>query len=545
VVVNLLKPMDEVRAPYRQMARMLGFIVGATLLAAIAAGVVLGRSAARPIQSLAAGAQRVARGDYAHAIEASGGQELQELARAFNAMQTGIAEREEQLLHGARHDAATGLPNRRHAEEWLGHNLQSGADSPDVLVVLLVITNLQELSAGFGFEFADQLMRHLATALDRMKDEHHLVARLDTGRFAVLIRGAGAVEAHILAEELQRSAMAPLRVADLTLRPMVVAGCALAPLHGANAVEVLRCAEAAVESARAENQSVGWFAVANDAAQRRRLTIGADLPSALAGDQLRLHFQPKVGLGDRHATSVEALARWRHPELGEISPAEFVAVAEHTGASRLLSQWVLKVALRQLSAWYESGLKIDVAVNLSATDICDPQLLEYILGCLRDVRVPAGSLTLEITESAFMADAAGARRNMELLRVAGVRFSIDDFGTGYSSLSQLRQLAVDEVKIDRSFVSGMIDNVEDAAIIRSVIDLGHGLGLRVVAEGVETEEQWRALAQLGCDYAQGYLISRPLPAAELEPFLRQTAVDLASPLSQTATLQVLGLRRRS
>jgi EAL domain-containing protein (putative c-di-GMP-specific phosphodiesterase class I) len=186
---------------------------------------------------------------------------------------------------------------------------------------------------------------------------------------------------------------------------------------------------------------------------------------------------------------------------------------------------------------------MEVAVNLSATDLVDPDLLEHILESLRKVQVPADSLMLEITESAFIHDGATASRNMELLRVAGVRFSVDDFGTGYSSLSQLRQLAVDELKIDQSFVRGLATNTEDAAIIRAVIDLGHGMGLRIVAEGVEDDAQLSRLADLGCDYAQGYLISRPLPAAELNPLLQRTGLGTGETQTQTASLRVLELRR--
>jgi EAL domain-containing protein (putative c-di-GMP-specific phosphodiesterase class I) len=208
-----------------------------------------------------------------------------------------------------------------------------------------------------------------------------------------------------------------------------------------------------------------------------------------------------------------------------------------------LTRWVLGSALRQLATWHAAGLHMEVAVNLSATDLVDPDLLEHILESLRKVHVPADSLMLEITESAFIHDGATASRNMELLRVAGVRFSVDDFGTGYSSLSQLRQLAVDELKIDQSFVRGLATNAEDAAIIRAVIDLGHGMGLRIVAEGVEDDAQLQRLADLGCDYAQGYLISRPLPAAELDPLLRRAGLGSGETQTQTASLRVLELRR--
>jgi EAL domain-containing protein (putative c-di-GMP-specific phosphodiesterase class I) len=274
------------------------------------------------------------------------------------------------------------------------------------------------------------------------------------------------------------------------------------------------------------------------------LKLGADLPLALESGQLFLHFQPKIRLADRRITGVEALVRWQHPVLGLVSPAEFIPIAERTGASAGLTRWVLHSALKQLAEWHRDGYSLEVAVNLSAADILDAGLLQHILEALREVKVPAGSLTLEITESVLMHEPAAARRNMELLRVAGVRFSIDDFGTGYSSLSQLRELAADELKIDQSFVRSTMRGSDHVAVLRGIIDLAHALGLRTVAEGVETVEQWNLLAELGCRHAQGYLISKPAPASDLLPLLQVSRTLRADPAEQTQSLRVLELRRR-
>jgi EAL domain-containing protein (putative c-di-GMP-specific phosphodiesterase class I) len=272
--------------------------------------------------------------------------------------------------------------------------------------------------------------------------------------------------------------------------------------------------------------------------------VGADLPLALQSGQLYLHYQPKFHMKDRGVSGVEALVRWKHPEFGTISPAEFVPIAERTGASGALTHWVLHTALLQLAAWQRQGLRIDMAVNLSAADILDPGMLQFILSALRDTQVQPGSLTLEITESVLLHEPETARRNIELLRIAGVRFSVDDFGTGYSSLSQLRELAADELKIDQSFVRHLTEGGEHAAVIRAIIELAHGLGLRTVAEGVEQEAQWRLLSELGCDCAQGYLMGRPQPADELAPLLETARASNADAPAQTASLRVLELRRR-
>jgi EAL domain-containing protein (putative c-di-GMP-specific phosphodiesterase class I) len=286
------------------------------------------------------------------------------------------------------------------------------------------------------------------------------------------------------------------------------------------------------------------FERASDQAQRRALQLGADLPQALESGQLHLAFQPKFRMGDRTPRGVETLLRWQHPEFGNVSPAEFIAIAERTGASGLVTRWVLSKALAQLAAWHRQGIRVEMAVNLSAADILDPDMLEFILGALRDARLAASSLMLEITESVLLHEPEIARRNMELLRVAGVRFSIDDFGTGYSSLSQLRELPADELKIDMSFVRTITKGPEHLAVIRAIVDLGRGLGLRTVAEGVEEEAQWRLLADLGCDYVQGYLTGRPVPADELTPLLSTVRDSEADIRTQTASLRVLELRRK-
>jgi EAL domain-containing protein (putative c-di-GMP-specific phosphodiesterase class I) len=257
---------------------------------------------------------------------------------------------------------------------------------------------------------------------------------------------------------------------------------------------------------------------------------------------LTLVYQPKVTMESRSVRSLEALVRWTHPQLGIVSPGEFVPLVERTGAIRRLTSWVLGAAICQMGEWRRAGLEVELAINLSATDILDPALGDEILQTLRAHRVESAALLLEITESAVMRDPQLAARNMQLLRLAGVRFAIDDFGTGHSSLSQLRLLPVDELKIDRSFVMDAGRAGADAAtIITSTIELAHSMGLRVVAEGVEEPEAWNLLRRLGCDYAQGYLISRPLPADDVPAFVGRANKLL--PASDSTLLQIRALEQ--
>jgi EAL domain-containing protein (putative c-di-GMP-specific phosphodiesterase class I) len=267
---------------------------------------------------------------------------------------------------------------------------------------------------------------------------------------------------------------------------------------------------------------------------------------ALENDGLQLVYQPKVDMLTRTVKSVEALARWTHAHLGVVSPSEFVPLAEQTGNSRRLTSWVLGAAIRQMEIWRREGLEIDVAVNLSASDILDTLLGDEVLHQLQSHGVPATSLLLEITESAVMRDPVLAARNMQLLQVSGVRFSIDDFGTGYSSLSHLSRLPFDELKIDRSLLAHAHERKEDATIVASTIELAHSMRLRVVAEGVETAESWNLLRKLGCDFAQGYLVSPPIAADQIPAFTRhanQLLQDSDSTQLQLRALEELSAKR--
>jgi diguanylate cyclase (GGDEF)-like protein len=540
VHIALQKPMRAVDAPYTELARTLFAIVLVTALAAVGLAWFMGRSAVRPIDRLVAGARRISRGDYSATVEASGGEELERLASTFNAMQSGIAEREARILRFATHDAVTGLPNRRHAEEWITKQL-STADATLALLVLRV-TNLPELSTTLGATIADDAIRELGARLQQLGGSNPMVARIDGAHLLYAERGLGAVRAEVVAADALTRIGAPLRLAHIAVQPALSCGVSLAPEHGRDGAELLRRAEAALELAEAHPRRVAVFDPATDQAQRRRLQLGADLPPAIEADQLSIVFQPKVAFDRRRIVSAEVLTRWIHPTFGFVPPPEFVEVAEQTGASGLLSRWVLRRALREIAAWGGDGLEIDIAVNLSASDIIDPTLPDYILRELGQHGIAASRLILEITESAFMRDAGTASRHMEYLRVAGVRFSIDDFGTGYSSLSQLQKLPVDELKIDRSFIIAADQDPGNRAVVRTIIDLGHSLGLKIVAEGVETEAHWRWLAESGCDLAQGYLISRPVPAAEFAQLCRDTRARLGEDPTATQFVREFSAR---
>ncbi len=349
--------------------------------------------------------------------------------------------------------------------------------------------------------------------------------------------------APLLAEQLTGTIRAGFHVAQVSLDMDAIAGIAAFPEHSRGARELLRCAQLALHDADSSRSRVALYVTGRDEQHRRRLTLLTELRASLDNGGLQLVYQPKVEMGMRTVKSVEALARWTHPVLGVVSPAEFVPLAEQTGNMRRLTSWVLRAAIRQMEAWRKEGLEVDVAVNLSPADILDEDLGDEVLSTLAAHGVPPTSLLLEITESAVMRDPDVAARNMQLLQVSGVRFAIDDFGTGYSSLSHLSRLPFDELKIDRSLLAHAHDRAEDATIVASTIELAHRMKLRVVAEGVETSENWNLLKKLGCDFAQGYLVSPPIPPNKIPPFIRKANQLLQD--SDSTMLQIRALTELS
>jgi len=312
-----------------------------------------------------------------------------------------------------------------------------------------------------------------------------------------------------------------------TLPAVCSIGVAVAPAHGDEAQDLLRHADVAMYTAKRGKTGYAVYATAQDTYTPQRLTLVGDLRNAIADGTLSLSYQPQVAFSPlsshterERLVGVEALVRWRHPRHGVIVPDEFIPLAEMTGLIKPLTEWVLNEALRQCRSWKRGGLSAPVSVNLSAESLRDPGLARMITGLLRTHGVPPTWLRLEVTESALMADVDRAGEVLAELVALGVRVSVDDYGTGYSSLAYLKRLPVDELKIDRTFVRDLGDDEADAAIVRSTVALGHALGLRVVAEGVEDEEAWDLLAEMGCDLAQGYYVCRPLPGPKLRRWLR-------------------------
>ncbi|HYM29215.1 MAG TPA: EAL domain-containing protein [Steroidobacteraceae bacterium] len=533
----LLRPLAEVLAPYRELRDDMLLIDGIALLLAAVVGTLLGRSATRPLGELMRAARRIEQGQYETAVSVAGGDEFRRLAATFNVMQNNIAAREADITHQAYHDPLTQLPNRALVVRGLESLVSGVAREASTALVLIELRNLRDINASLGHQVGDDVLREAARRLQQNVAAIDTLARLGETQFLVIAPGCSAERALLYAEQLAAVIRTGFHLAGVSLDLRVACGVCLFPSHGRSANELLQRAQVALDDADEVRTRIAMYRLGQDEEHRRRLALITDLRAAIDENHLTLVYQPKVTMADRSVSSLEALVRWQHPQLGAVSPAEFVPLAESTGGSRRLTSWVLAVAVRQLGEWRRQGLELQLAVNLSAADIFDPELGDALLRLLRAERVEPAALMLEITESAVMRDPQVAVRNMQLLRLAGLRFAIDDFGTGHSTLSQLAVLPVDELKIDRSFIAQAAGGA--VTILASTIELGHRMGLKVVAEGVEEVSAWNLLRRLGCDFAQGFLISAPLAAAQVPAFVRQANQLL--PASDSTALQLRAL----
>jgi diguanylate cyclase (GGDEF)-like protein/PAS domain S-box-containing protein len=450
---------------------------------------------------------------------------LGRVVRVYGAAQD-ITERkewEEALEHQALHDALTDLPNRTLLHDRLRQAiLAAHRDSLPLALAVMDLDRFKEVNDALGHAAGDLLLQQVGMRLRRALRAADTVARLGGDEFAVLLPTANAEGATLAASKLLHALEQPFIVEGQSLVVGASVGIALCPEHGEDAETLLRRADVAMYVAKRTGSGCATYTLEHDQHSRGRLALVGELRQAIEHDVLVLHYQPLIDLDTRRTTCLEALVRWQHPRHGLLLPDQFIPLAEQTGLIKPLSPWVLNAALRQCQGWRAAGLDVLVAVNLSMRNVHDAQLPDTIAELLKTWDLDPRWLTVEITESAVMADPPRAMEILTRLRAMDVRIAIDDFGTGYSSLSYLRRLPVDVLKVDKSFVRDMATNESDATIVRSVIDLGHDLGLRVIAEGVEDEATWHLLAVLGCDGAQGNYLSRPLPPADLFRWMHES-----------------------
>ncbi|MDQ4085030.1 MAG: GGDEF domain-containing protein [Actinomycetota bacterium] len=430
------------------------------------------------------------------------------------------AEREYQAMH----DELTGLANRRQFTERLDRLLAPGASA----VLMLDLDRFKDINDTLGHQTGDELLCLVAARLSEVAPAEALVARFGGDEFAVLLPGGERLGALACASVITSGLARPFALAGLNVAVDASIGVAVAE-PGTDAAGLVRRADVAMYAAKNNRRGAEVYHPELDSYDPNRLGLLADLREAVAGNAFTVVYQPKVHIDRGRVQGAEALVRWNHPRHGPIRPDEFIPLAEHSGLISPLTMLVLRSALDQCEGWREAGHEVGVAVNISPRSLLDAHFVDEVARALASVAVPARALTLEVTETSLMAEPDRAIDALHQLRRLGVRLSVDDLGTGYSSLAYLQRLPVDEVKIDRSFLQDMPGESAEA-IVGAIVDLGHRLGRQVVAEGVETGEAYDRLRVLGCDTAQGYWISRPLPAHEMGEFLDGWHATRVTPL---------------
>jgi diguanylate cyclase len=436
--------------------------------------------------------------------------------RVLETFRKRIEAEERALEHQAMHDALTDLPNRTLLLDRMRQAVIRGLrETTPVSLLLMDLDRFKEVNDTFGHHTGDSLLQQVGFLIRSVLRQSDTVARLGGDEFGLVLPNTTREGAITAAQKLAEAFSQPLFVDGQSFHVGSSIGIAIFPEHGTDASTLLRRSDVAMYTAKREKSVYAIYAETQDQDSHVRLALSRDLRYAIERQELVLQYQPKMDMRTHEVISVEALIRWKHPQRGLLFPDRFMVLAEQTGQIKSLSLWVLGEAVRQCNVWHEAGKALGIAINLSASSLPDSQLGDTIAHYLKQYGVPPSMLEIEVTESVLMSDPARAMQVLMRLHDLGIKIAVDDFGTGYSSLAYLKRLPVDEIKIDKSFVLDMISNPEDAVIVRSIIDLAHNLGLRVVAEGVEDEQTWSLLDSMNCDEVQGFFLSRPLTLADL------------------------------
>ncbi|MEP6548330.1 MAG: EAL domain-containing protein [Gammaproteobacteria bacterium] len=518
VVAVLSRSLADARAPFERLTKVLFLIAAVSLIASAAAAFWLARNITRPLQDLTQAVDEMRAGTYDVALNVQRSDELGVLAEGLQLMQTAVQSRDQSIRRLAYEDSLTGLMNRTAFGAALGQALSDARGAP-IAVAIINLDRFRRINEHLGYSVGDAVLIKMAARLAAVPSVKSAVARLAADQFAAFTQLRDTVSLQAWGTSLVMALADPVFVEAQPIDITATLGLALAAPDVTSADELMRCADLALEHARREKRALAVYEEALKPASRDQLSLLGELRHAVEHDELRLFFQPKIEFKSGRVTGAEVLLRWQHPTRGLLNPVDFIPFAEQTGFIRRLTRWTLEHAIAQGAQWLAAGKALGLAVNISADDIGDVRLDARIASMLTRHQLPPGLLTLELTESGFIEDPTRALRMLDAIAALGVSLSIDDFGTGYSSLSQLVRMPVHEVKIDRSFVQGLETDPEFAPIVRYAIDMGHGLGLKVVAEGIESETAAARLRDLGCDIGQGYLYAKPMPLAAVESWL--------------------------
>jgi len=518
VVAILSRSLADARAPFERLTNVLFLIAAVSLIASALAAFWLARNITRPLQDLTQAVDQMRAGTYGVPLKVRRGDELGVLAEGLQLMQTAVQSRDQSIRRLAYEDSLTGLMNRTAFSAALDQALAQAGGAP-IAVAVINLDRFRRINEHLGYSVGDAVLTKMAARLAAVPSVKSAVARLAADQFAAFTRLRDAAGLQAWGTSLVMALADPVFVEAQPIDITATLGLALTADGAGSTDDLMRCADLALEHARREKRALAVYEEALKPAARDQLSLLGELRHAVEHDELRLFFQPKIELKTGRVTGAEVLLRWQHPTRGLLSPAEFIPFAEQTGFIRRLTRWTLDHAIEQGAEWTRAGKALGLAVNISADDIGDARLDSRVAAMLTRHQLPPALLTLELTESGFIEDFTRALRMLDAIATLGVSLSIDDFGTGYSSLSHLARMPVHEVKIDRSFVQGLESDPEFAPVVRSAIDMGHSLGLKVVAEGIETEESAVRLRDFGCDVAQGYWYAKPMPLAAFESWL--------------------------
>jgi diguanylate cyclase (GGDEF)-like protein len=520
VLVVLQRSMRQAMQPYVEARRALIFF-GVLLLTLVAlCSTWFTATILRPLRSLSDAAQRMMSGDYATHVPIESGDEFGDLGNSFNAMQNAIADREARISHSALHDTLTDLPNRAKVVKGLTAAIEAARRSNSPVAVLsLQLQRMSEISSTLGHNATDQLIRTAARQLRSSLDEDELLAHTGTTEFVIVLPGSDVANALSYVDRVQGILSSGVSLGRVNIILEGRIGIAEFPRHGDSATDILRYAAIARAEAEERNERLHIYEPGRESDFVRRLQIVNDLPAALQRGDVQAWMQPKICLPEGRVCGAEALVRWHHPELGFLNPADFVGAAEQSGTIVLLTRYIINEAVKHCRTLEKRGHVLQVSVNLSARDLLDEYLPYHLMQILNEHGLPGERLTLEVTENSVMEDLRHAVSVLECIRDIGVRIAMDDFGTGHSSLAQLRNIPMNELKIDKSFVLNLTRDAHNESIVRTTVQLAHSMQLTVVAEGVEDEPTLHRLAALGCEQAQGYFISKPMPANKMPRWL--------------------------
>jgi EAL domain-containing protein (putative c-di-GMP-specific phosphodiesterase class I)/GGDEF domain-containing protein len=514
-VLVLRYPIARAMAPYRPLLAVIAVTGFAGVILLIVGSWGLARGVTRPLLALEEAAGRLRRGEEAQ-VAIAGDDEVARLAEGFNAMAAEIGERERRIGHLALHDPDSDLPNHHSLNQQI-EALVEAQGSEEVVVAALGVDRFSHVRGAIGHALAGALIGEIGARLKRSRPDLH-VARLSTAVLGVALRAPDFGAARRAVSDLQASLHEPVRLGETTIDVSLTAGLAAFVVDADRVASVVERASIALDQAREAHATIAVFDAAAYGDPAANLSLMGEMRRAILGGGLELHHQPKYDLRRGLVSGVEALVRWRHPSRGLLGPNLFIPMAEETGHIRALTEWVLAQAIADQAVMRAAGADLGVSVNISGRLLGDAEFAEIALEAIAKAQ---GRICLEITETAMIENPALGLAMIERFTSKGVEISIDDYGTGLSSLAYLKQIPASELKIDKAFVTAIADSQRDALLVRSTVDLAHGLGMRVTAEGVETPTALALLSSMGCDYIQGYFIARPMPLNDLLMFMDQ------------------------